>query len=250
MVNDSKQIQVYNYKWITPFFTKNGALFTLTLVLLSFMSTLTAAVYVIPAQGNRVGEVEYVEAEAGETLNEIGLRYDIGYNDMIKANPSLSKTQAFYNSIRVKIPAQFTLPNVPRRGLVIDLNQYRLFYFPDNENVVYTYPVGIGRKGWSTPVGKTKVIAKERNPVWRPSVKLRGEAEQNGMLLPETFPANVANPLGSFALRLGWSSYLIHGTNRRDGIGMKVSAGCIRMLPEDIEQLFSVVKVNTPVLIL
>jgi L,D-transpeptidase ErfK/SrfK len=248
MASGSKRMLVF--KEIASFFIQRRALFYFSFIFVLLGNSTWGAIYVLPAQGNRIGEVEYAVAEVGETLNEVGLRFDIGFNEMVKANPNLDKTHPFFSSVRVRIPAQFILPNAPHNGIVIDLHQYRLFFFPSNENVVYTYPVGIGRKGWNTPIGKSRIIAKERNPVWRPSRKLRKEAERNGMMLPETFPASPVNPLGSFALRLSWSSYLIHGTNRRDGVGMRVSAGCIRMLPEDIEQLFSVVQVNTPVLIL
>ena len=206
-----------------------------------------ATTYEIPAQGNVVGEVQYANPEIGETLAEVGIRYDIGFNEMVKANPGVNPHQVLSSQIKLVIPSQFTLPNVARQGIVINLAQYRLYFYPPDDNVVMTYPVGIGRKGWNTPTGLTKVISKERSPVWRPSTKLRKEAAESGMILPETFPSSVANPLGKYALRLGWSSYLIHGSNRTDSIGMRVSAGCIRMLPDDIEYLFEFVKVNTRV---
>jgi L,D-transpeptidase ErfK/SrfK len=217
-------------------------LITLFLFNLSFATTL-----VIPPEGDIVGVVEYAYPEPLETLGEVGLRHDIGYHEIVRANPHLDPRTPLPSNTRVRIPTQFILPKVPRHGIVINLTEYRLYFFPENDNVVMTYPIGIGRKGWDTPLGTTKVIAKEKNPIWRPSAKLRAHAAERGGILPESFPANKVNPLGKYALRLGWASYLIHGTNHAAGIGERISAGCIRMLPDDIENLFELVKIGTPV---
>ncbi len=171
----------------------------------------------------------------------------MGYQEMVKANPDLNPVDVLSPRVRVLIPSQFTLPKAPRHGLVINLADYRLYFFPENDNVVMTFPVGIGRKGWSTPCGLTKVIAKQANPTWHPTASVQEYAAQHGVLMPDSFPAGPGNPLGKHVLRLGWPTYLIHGSNSDGGIGERVSAGCIRMLPEDIEYLFDLVKVGTPV---
>lgn len=209
-----------------------------------------AAIFVLSNQTNQVGKNYYAFSEPGETLAEAGLRHGIGHVAMQKANPNLPPNQVLSTSTRLLIPGQFTLPKAPRKGIVVNLAEHRLYYFPSDENLVITFPVGIGRKGWETPLGITKVVAKERNPVWHPSQKLRAEAESNGFSLPEYFPASPYNPLGKYALRLGWSGYLIHGTNNTRGIGEQVSAGCIRMQEEDIEYLYSRVKTGTEVRVL
>ena len=217
----------------------------LFLFLVSKLSVATT--FVVPADGDVVGEIQYAYAQTGESLGEAGLRYDVGYYEMVHANPKVNPSSTLAPHARLLIPSQYILPTVIREGVVINLAEYRLYYFPPNDNVVITQPVGVGRKGWSTPVGTTRVIAKQRDPVWTPSAKLRAEAEKNGLLLPDVFPANSGNPLGRHSLRLGWPTYLIHGTNKTDGVGMRVSAGCIRMLPEDIEYLFELVNVGTAV---
>ncbi|HHF7365545.1 TPA: L,D-transpeptidase family protein [Legionella bozemanae] len=205
-----------------------------------------ATTLVIPATGDVVGEVQYVQSELNETIDEIGKRFDVGYYELLRANPQIDARRSLMSSGLI-IPTQYILPNVPRKGIVINLAEYRLYYFPENENVVITFPVGIGRKGWNTPLGVTKIIAKEANPKWRPTENLRAEAEKNGDFLPDEFPSGPYNPLGQHALRLGWPTFLIHGTNRPNGIGSRVSAGCIRMFPDDIEFLFRIVPVGTPV---
>jgi L,D-transpeptidase ErfK/SrfK len=217
--------------------------FLLTLVLfkLSFATTL-----VIPPQGDITGTVEYAYALDGETLQDAGIRFDMGYDEMVKANPHVDPVNLLSSNTRLLIPSRFVLPAI-REGVVINLAEYRLYFFPKNDNVVMTFPVGIGRKGWSTPVGKTTVVGKQINPTWHPSAKLRANAEKKGVQIPDEFPPGEANPLGKYALRLGWPTYLIHGTNHPEGIGERISAGCIRMLAEDIEYLFSNVAVGTKV---
>ncbi|STX47327.1 putative ErfK/YbiS/YcfS/YnhG family protein precursor [Legionella hackeliae] len=210
------------------------------------LKPLWALTFVLPTQGDVIGEIQYVNPEMGESLSEVGMRYDIGYYEMIRANPQISPTSLLDERTTVLIPSQFILPNVPREGIVINLAEYRLYYFPPDENIVVTMPVGIGREGWTTPLGLTKVVSKERNPVWRPTANVIAEAAKHGAPIPNEFPPGEDNPLGRHVLRLGWPTYLIHGTNRRDGVGARVSAGCLRMMPDDIEYLYSMVKRGRP----
>ncbi|RMX18238.1 L,D-transpeptidase [Legionella jordanis] len=218
--------------------------------ILFFLSIVVwSSTYVLSAQEDLIGGIQAIHPQSGETLLEVGLRYDMGYYEMARANPHIDLAATLFEHNQIIIPSQFILPAAPRKGIVINLAEYRLYYFPPDDNVVITMPVGIGRKGWQTPIGQTKVVSKERNPVWHPSAKLQAEAAKHGTLLPNEFPAGEDNPLGKHLLRLGWSTYLIHGTNRPEGVGAQVSAGCIRMLPEDIEYLFNHVTVGTSVLV-
>lgn len=212
-----------------------------------FLKLACATTLVIPPQGNVVGTIEYAYPDPGETLADVGVRYDIGYQEMVKANPKIDSVGILSPQERLLIPSQFILPQVPRHGLVINLSDYRLYFFPENDNVVMTYPVGIGRKGWGTPCGLTKITAKQVNPTWHPTASVQAYAAKHGVLMPDVFPPGSGNPLGNHVLRLGWPTYLIHGSNSDGGIGERVSAGCIRMLPDDIEYLFDLVKVGTPV---
>lgn len=221
-----------------------------SLLMITLVNTSLAVTFVLPAEGDVIGEIKYARPQVGETLSEVGIRYDIGYYEMIRANPQVDSTRPLPPQTRLLIPSQFILPLVPREGLVINLAEYRLYYYPPNDNVVITMPVGIGREGWTTPIGVTKVTIKERDPIWRPTSNVRAEAAKNGIPIPKVFPPGDGNPLGRHVLRLGWPTYLIHGTNRRDGVGARVSAGCIRMMPEDIEYLFDFVSVGTPVRVL
>ncbi len=212
-----------------------------------FFKLACAITLTLPTTGDVVGEVGYTHPQFGETLGEVGIRYDMGYLEMVHANPDIDPMRPLSPQVRLLIPSQFTLPKVPRHGLVINLAEYRLYFFPEHDNVVMTYPVGIGHRGWDTPLGITTVVAKQINPTWRPTASVRTQAAQNGVLLPDTFPPGPGNPLGKYVLRLGWPTYLIHGSNHTAGIGERVSAGCIRMLPDDIDYLFGLVEVGTSV---
>lgn len=222
--------------------------FFLILYLLCFWCISSyATTFVLPESGGIIGEVQYAYPEVGETLAETGMRFSVGYDEIVKANPNVPTNQSLSTNTRITIPSEFILPNAPRTGIVINLSEYRLYYFPPDENVVMTFPVGIGREGWSTPLGVTKVTAKQANPVWRPTSKIRTQAAKNGFPIPRLFPAGPDNPLGQHVLRLGWPAILIHGTNKSDGIGSRVSAGCIRMSSSDIEYLFQLVPIGTQV---
>ncbi len=137
------------------------------------------------------------------------------------------------------------------KGIVINVAAMRIYYFAPakkgEKQVVYTHPIGIGKVGWSTPEGTTKVVSKQKDPVWRPTASIIAEHKKNGEILPAVVPAGPDNPLGRYKLTLGWPTYLIHGTNKPYGVGLRSSHGCIRLYPEDIEQLFEMAGPGTPV---
>jgi L,D-transpeptidase ErfK/SrfK len=153
----------------------------------------------------------------------------------------------------IVIPGQRVLPSGPHEGIVVNLPEHRLYFYPKavpgKPHLVYTYPISIGKMDWHTPLGKTKVVDKRKNPTWTPPESVRQEHIANGEPpLPAVVPAGPDNPLGAYAMRLGLNgSYLIHGTNNPIAVGMAVTHGCIRMYPEDIEELFPMVAVGTPV---
>ncbi len=190
----------------------------------------------------------YTHAEAEDTLLDVARRFNIGQNEILLVNPNVDRWLPG-TEVPVRIPNSRILPDTPREGLTLNLPEYRLYYFPADKKTVITHPVSIGRQDWNTPLGKTKIITKKANPTWTPPQSIKKEHAEKGEILPDVVPAGVDNPLGLFALRLGIPGYLIHGTNKPYGVGMRVSHGCVRMYPEDIEQLFPEVKVGLPVYI-
>jgi L,D-transpeptidase ErfK/SrfK len=202
--------------------------------------------------GQRPEDVLYVQAQYEDTILDIARTFDIGQNEILLANPGVDRWLPG-DGTKIRIPNSRLLPDAPHEGLILNLPEYRLYYFPKaepgNPREVVTHPVSIGRLDWETPLGKTRIVAKNRNPVWIPPKSIREEHAADGDILPDVYPAGPDNPLGLYALRLGIPGYLIHSTNKPYGVGMRVSHGCIRMYPEDIERLFPDILVGTPVYI-
>lgn len=212
-------------------------------------STSLAATYQIPGDGSKViGEMSVVTAKRGDTLNRIAVRNGVGYNEILRANPKL-KRRKLRSGTPVIIPSAYVLPEVEHHGIVINLSAMRLYYFPD-EFTVMTFPVAVGKRGWSTPKGLTRVVAKHPRPTWTPPASIIREAAKRGRKLRKVYPAGPNNPLGTRALRLGMPGYLIHGTNKPWTIGQRRSHGCIRMRRHDVEDLYDYVSVGTPVRII
>jgi L,D-transpeptidase ErfK/SrfK len=213
-----------------------------------------AEVYDLPPEGNDVvGALTTVTARADDTLLDIARRHGLGYEDIVRANPDVD-TWLPGEGTAVTLPTRYVLPRGPRNGVVLNLAEYRLYYFPTpvegQPAVVMTYPISIGRMDWETPLGRTTVVSKVRNPAWYPPASIRAEHAAEGDPLPRIVPPGPQNPLGEYAMRLGLPGYLIHGTNRPAGVGMRVTHGCVRMFPEDIDYLFGHVDLNTAVRII
>jgi len=210
-----------------------------------------AATYPLPPQGSAlVGTLQQARASSTDTIESIARRYDMGYFELLEANPDIMQREAVKPTETVLITSQFILPQVPKQGLVINLAEMRLYYYPEGGKEVMTFPVGIGREGWSTPLGKTEIITKVEQPTWYVPASIRKARAKQGVQLPLKVPPGPDNPLGDYALILKMKGYLIHGTNRPDGVGRRSSAGCLRMYPEDIKTLFPLVKVGIPVRII
>jgi len=202
-----------------------------------------------PPGDDLVGEVRKVQARYEDTLSDLARNNDLGYAEITETNPEVDPWLPGEGT-EVVLPTRFILPPGPREGIVINLAELRLYYYPKGENRVVTHPLGIGREGWSTPLGNTRIVRKQHLPTWRPPASIRKEYAEKGEILPEVVRPGPDNPLGKHALYLGMSAYLLHGTNKPYGVGMRVSHGCIRLYPEDIESLFGQVPVNTPVRII
>jgi L,D-transpeptidase ErfK/SrfK len=213
-----------------------------------------AEVYELPPEGyDVIGTISTITARYEDTLVDIARRHGLGYYDIVRANPGVNPWLPGEGT-EIVLPSRFILPPGPRRGLVLNLAEYRMYYFPEPKEgepaYVYTYPMSIGRMDWETPLGNTQIVAMARNPTWYPPQSVREEHAADGDPLPRVVPPGPENPLGTRALRLGLPGYLIHGTNRPAGVGMRVSHGCVRMFPEDIEFLFEHVRVKTSVRII
>lgn len=184
----------------------------------------------------------YYTTNEKDTLISIARKYGISFADILSANDVNMDPWIPGKDKKLLIPKSHIIPFSKRDGIVINIGDLRLYYFDEGE-LLNTFPIGIGRSGWETPLGKAKVIKKKKNPVWIPPDSVRKEDPS----LPKVVAAGDDNPLGNRAIYLSMPSYLIHGTNKPYGVGMKVSHGCIRLYPEDIEALYDLVAEGTNV---
>ncbi|MGY5957314.1 L,D-transpeptidase family protein [Kosakonia sp. BK9b] len=211
-----------------------------------------AAEYSLPADSSRLlGQNQTYTVQASDkNLQAIARHFDTAAMLILEANDTIAPVPR--PGTVVTIPSQLLLPDTPREGIVVNLAELRLYYFPPGKNSVQVYPIGIGQQGLETPVSVTRISQKIPNPTWTPTAGIRARSLERGIELPPVVPAGPNNPLGRFALRLGMGQgeYLIHGTNAQDSVGLRVSSGCIRMSAPDIQALFAQVAAGTRVAII
>ena len=204
-------------------------------------------------QQNIVGAPQVVFTTASDTLADFAREYGLGYDELLEANPAINPWLPGENT-PILLPTEYLLPDVPRDGLILNIASKRLFYFPKmgegQAQIVFTYPIGIGRVGWETPLGAATVISKAKHPSWWVPASVRREHREKGDPLPSVVPPGPENPLGTRVLKLDMPGYLIHGTNQPFGVGMRVSHGCVRLYPENIEFLYELVEIGEPVMII
>ena len=197
-----------------------------------------------------IGAVDKVHAEYEDTLPDIARANGLGFMEIKLANPGVD-TWLPGEGTEIVLPKLYVLPGAPKVGIVLNIPEMRLYYFPlqdeDRVSEVITHPVGVGRQGWATPYINTRIIQKKTRPSWYPPESIRKEHAEQGDPLPKRVPPGPKNPLGNYMMRLGMPEYIIHGTNKPFGIGMRVSHGCIRLYPEDIKSLYQQVSLRTPV---
>lgn len=208
--------------------------------------------YALPGEGSdAVGETITTQTEAKDTLLDIARRYGLGYEEITNANPGVDPWLPGAGTV-VVVPKQRLLPRAPRIGIVINLPEHRLYWYPAGQApVVWSFPVSIGKMDWNTPLGRTTIVSKAKDAPWIPPKSVREEHAKRGEPLPAVVPGGPDNPMGRYKMALGipGGAYLIHGTNRPAGIGMQVTHGCMRLYPEDIEMLYGMVPIGTQVTI-
>jgi len=210
-----------------------------------------ASVYNLPTKNSRlIGEPVSHKVMKGDYFQYLAEQYNVGFLAMLAANPGVDPFLPTRDT-NIVIPKQMLLPFGKREGIVINLAELRLYYYPEGENLVYVFPVGIGRQGLTTPQVTSTIGDKRKDPVWRPTKDMRERYfVEHGREMVKEVAAGPNNPFGKYALRIGTSEYLIHGTNKRFGIGMRASSGCIRMYADDIEWLYNNIPVGTVIRIL
>ncbi len=220
------------------------------LLILAAASKACALEFPLSADSQVVGDDQVIVATYEDTFVKIARTYDLGFEELVQANPDISPWLPGEGT-EIVLPTRFVLPQARRTGIVINLPELRLYYYPDGESGrVITHPISIGRQEWRTPLGSTRVSRKAENPTWYPPQSVRDERASQNRPLAAVVPPGPDNPLGNHALYLALPGYLIHGTNMPAGLGMRVTHGCIRMFPEDIEALYEDVPIGTSVRII
>jgi len=218
-------------------------------LMLCFAPPLFAAIYKLgPVGDDLIGKVSSTIVKQGDDFTKIGQRFDVGYIELVDANPDVDPMKPEPGTVLI-IPTRYILPNAPREGIVINVAEMRLYYYPKDSAEVWSFPVGIGRQGSQTPDGYMTVFEHLDHPTWHSPESIRIERAKEGIEIPKVVPPGPDNPLGNYALRLSRRTYLIHGTNDNSGVGRRSSSGCIRMFNEDIEKLYRSVKDGDNVLV-
>jgi L,D-transpeptidase ErfK/SrfK len=225
-------------------------IYSLCLLLVSLFLPVYSLTFPLPKPGdNVVGDIQFVHSAAGDTLSSLGIDYDVGRDLIWQVNQSYDVDAVLPVGTIVVIPSRFILPDYPHLGIVINLAEMRLYYYPPGTNTVMIYPVGIGKAGRMTPLGSTYVARKKKDPTWTPPQSIRDFNKAQGIILPKVIQGGADNPLGRRAIYMAIPTYLIHASNFPESIGSRGSFGCIRMMEQDIDQLFPLVANNTPIMI-
>lgn len=231
---------------------KQYCIYRSILFLIAFFCLLTqrsvsAAIYPMPSDGSDiVGKIFTVKVQPYDSSTTIRQRYEVSYNELISANPHLNFNQLHIGDT-VVIPAQHILPKY-REGIVVNATELRIYYFSEDGRFIYTFPIGLGRADWRTPITVTAVTRKQARPTWYVPDSIRDYMyERHGKILPDAVPPGPNNPLGGYALYLAKRGYLIHGTDIPDSVGTFASSGCMRLSANAIETLYQQIPIGTPV---
>ena len=183
-----------------------------------------------------IGNDKYYKTKLDETLIDIARENNLAFPEIMSANEGLNDPWVVEPEVSLLLPRRHLLPSTKREGIIVNKGDLRLYYFA-KDNSIYTFPIGIGRGDWETPTGKARITGKKKNPYWTVPKSILEEEPH----WPKVVKPGPENPLGSRAIYLSMPGYLLHGTNKPWGVGMKVSHGCIRLYPEDIETLYELV---------
>jgi len=224
---------------------------TLSVIALLISTHVYAAVYAVPpASESLIGDIKYAYVTQGDDVVNIAQKYNLGFNAVKNANPQLDVTHPFPMGATIQIPTLHMLPGETRKGIVINLPEMRMYYYPANSSEVLTYPIGIGKIGKTIPIRKTSITRKKKDPAWIPPQDIREFNLKQGIVLPKIMPSGPDNPLGPYAIYLQIPTFLIHSTIFPYSVGTRASFGCIRMYESDIETFFPTITKGIPVLII
>lgn len=133
-------------------------------------------------------------------------------------------------------------------GSILVKTKLRKLYFIEPGEMAIEYAVSVGREGFSWS-GHNSITRKAEWPIWRAPPQMIVREAEHGHLIPSLVKGGPGNPLGARALYIGTTDYRIHGTDEPWSIGHANSSGCIRMMNQDVIELYDLAKVGTPVVV-
>ena len=245
----------FQFAYYSKSFQKLISILLITFLVFSSKFAFSLEIFDIENNSTVVGDLKSIKVSKDETVADLAIRYKTGFQDLLIANPNSHHWSPKANS-KYLIPSMYILPQESYNGIILNLAELRLYFYIRGSDLyentkVLTYPVGIGRLDWKTPLGETFIKTKVESPSWYPPKSIILEHEERGEILPREVKPGPDNPLGNYVLKLNVDGgYLLHGTNKKHGIGMMVSHGCIRLRNEDIETIFHNAPVGTKVKII
>ncbi len=245
----------FQFAYYSKSFQKLISILLITFLVFSSKFAFSLEIFDIENNSTVVGDLKSIKVSRDETVADLAIRYKTGFQDLLIANPNSHHWSPKANS-KYLIPSMYILPQESYNGIILNLAELRLYFYIRGSDLyentkVLTYPVGIGRLDWKTPLGETFIKTKVESPSWYPPKSIILEHEERGEILPREVKPGPDNPLGNYVLKLNVDGgYLLHGTNKKHGIGMMVSHGCIRLRNEDIETIFHNAPVGTKVKII
>ena len=189
-----------------------------------------------------LGNLSYYKIKNNDNLIEIARKNNLSFPEIMIANPKIDDPWMLNEGEIIILPKRHILPDSKKEGIVVNKGDLRVYFYGEDSKIL-SYPIGIGRGDWETPTGSTKITGKKKNPYWTVPKSILEEEPH----WPKVVKPGPENPLGTRAIYLSMTGYLLHGTNKPWGVGMKVSHGCIRLFPENIEELFDYVRVGQKV---
>ncbi len=230
--------------------TRWSSLHSLVYLVVSYFFLLSNVSATSSASGNVIGALSVTKIAKGETLSDIARIYNLGYTEIRIANPKIDPWLP-QEDAEVLVPDMHLLPSAPKEGILINVPEMRMYHFDKDAPIkINTYPISVGRRDWTTPHGAMMVSGKLESPAWYPPASILKEHAEMGDPLPRVVGPGPDNPLGKYAILLSKTGYLIHGTNKPYGIGMRVTHGCIRMYPKHIKTMFEKINIGAKVRII
>lgn len=193
------------------------------------------------------GETVYV-VKKGDTLERIGAKFGVNWKNVARKN-NIDLKKFLRIGQKLKINNRKIVPLVLKEGIVINIPDRMLYFFKKGKPEM-VFPVGLGMPSWNgmtrwrTPVGKFKVTQKAKNPTWYVPESIQQKMKMQGDEVKIAVPPGKENPLGRYAVKTTFHGILIHETIYPASVYQFRSHGCIRVLPEHMENFFERIKIN------